>query len=65
MEKEIKKVEEVKQPQTKQLKDITTMELESIAFKIGEQIKATQRQYNEVYTELIKRKQEESKNGGN
>jgi len=47
-----------------ELKDVETLKLESLAFRIGEQIKGLQRQYNEVYTELIKR-QDVNKNGNN
>jgi len=53
--KEIKKVEE--KPQQINLKDMDKLNLESLAFRIGEQIKNLQRQYNEVYTELLKRQQ--------
>lgn len=43
------------------INEMETEKLEAICFRIGEQIKEMQRQYNQVYQVLINRAQEESK----
>ena len=53
-------VKKLEQPQHQPIDKVETIKLESLAFKIGEQIKGLQRQYNEVYKDLVRREQEKS-----
>ncbi len=60
MKKEEMKKEEkvIEQPQTVELKDASNEQLEAFAFRIDQQIKVLQRQYNTVYQELASRTKE-------
>jgi CRISPR/Cas system CSM-associated protein Csm2 small subunit len=60
-EKVEKVVEQPKDvPKQVEIKDVPTGKLKEIAFDVDQQIKALQRQYNQLYTEISLRLQEEA-----
>jgi hypothetical protein len=53
-----KEPQKIEQPKQVAIKDVPTGKLKEIAFDVEQQIKALQRQYNHLYTEIEIRKQE-------
>lgn len=62
-EKMVEKKEETKVEKPKQvgIKDATVEQLKAVAFDIDQNIKALQRQYNEIYNELRLRAEDGTK----
>lgn len=58
MVKETKEEKVIEQPTQQTIEDVSTEKLKAAAFDIGDQIKVLQRQYNQIYNELVKRAQE-------